>query len=74
MSAFASYASPVSSPNTILPPVNTTGTGGSTYKYESSAGGKYKRKYLRKTYTKRGGKSCKNKKRGCKSLRKSQKK
>ena len=40
MSAFASYASPVNQPqpNNVLPPIQTTGTGGSTYKYESRGG------------------------------------
>jgi hypothetical protein len=76
MSAFASYNSPLSSPNVVLPPVNTTGTGGSTYKYESAP--------IHGGYTssrrkpKRGTKSQKNKKRGGKThnkkSRKSQKK
>jgi hypothetical protein len=71
MSAFASYNSPLSSPNVVLPPVNTTGTGGSTYKYESAP--------IHGGYTssrrkpKRGTKSQKNKKRGGKTLRKSRK-
>jgi hypothetical protein len=75
MSAFASYASPLSSPNTILPPVNTTGTGGSTYKSEYAPihGGRNSRRKR-----KRGAKSQKNKRRGCKTHnkkgRKSQKK
>jgi hypothetical protein len=75
MSAFASYTSPLSSPNVVLPPVNTTGTGGSTYKYESIPvhGG-----YTSRRKPKRGTKSQKNKKRGGKThnkkSRKSQKK
>ena len=66
MSAFASYASPLTSSNTILPPVNTTGTGGSTYKYESASirGGRNSR---RKRNRNCGGKSQKNKKRGGKT-------
>jgi hypothetical protein len=56
MSAFASYASPLTSPNAILPSINTTGTGGSTYKYETVPihGG---RKSTYKSYKKYGGKT-----------------
>ena len=53
MSAFASYASSVNSPNNVLPPVHNTGMEGSSYKYVSSAGG-------RKSCMKRSGKSYKN--------------
>ena len=38
MSAFASYASPLNSPNNVLPDVQTAGTEGSTTKYESRGG------------------------------------
>jgi hypothetical protein len=44
MSAFASYASPINSSNNVLPPVHTTGTEGSTYKYESRGGKRKTRK------------------------------
>lgn len=54
MSAFASYASSINSPNTVLPPVHTTGTEGSTYKYESRGG-------KRKTSNARIAKTRKNK-------------
>jgi hypothetical protein len=72
MSAFASYASPLTSSNTILPPVNTTGTGGSTYKYESASihGGRNSRRRKCKC----GGKSQKNKKRGGKTHNKKSRK
>lgn len=71
MSAFASYASTVNSPNTVLPPVQTTGTEGSTYKYASSAGGI---KYAYKTHKKRsGGKSHKNRRKGTRTYKKKNK-
>ena len=38
MSAFASYASPLNSPNNVLPSIQTSSTEGSTYKYESRGG------------------------------------
>ena len=38
MSAFASYASSLNSPNNVLPSIQTAGTEGSTYKYESRGG------------------------------------
>ena len=38
MSAFASYASSLNSPNNVLPHIQTSGTEGSTYKYESRGG------------------------------------
>ena len=38
MSAFASYASPLNSPNNVLPSIQTAGTEGSTAKYESRGG------------------------------------
>jgi hypothetical protein len=44
MSAFASYASPFNSSDNVLPPVHTTGTEGSTYKYESRGGKRKTRK------------------------------
>ena len=44
MSAFASYASSLNSPNNVLPHIQTAGTEGSTYKYESKGGKRKTRK------------------------------